>query len=598
MMTTQMLQRSGPLKQELALLAAAMAGGYIHQLFFYGKDWGVSYPLFVLLFYVYFYWGIRERHELKFGAELLFLVPIALLSLTYAGFSNLLFKVLNALAVPFLIVVHTTWTVRKHDIKWFDPAIVPAVLEQVFVHTLRYVPLPVQTVFRAVSGRMKQRRSQKAWKVLAGIIISLPILLLVVSLLASADAIFEKTVSKLPEWLGELELGSILFRTVWIAVVGSGMFIYVWGLLHPKPKGAPASYWEANQADFERRFGSRDASGQEIDITGRGSVTTPESVAEFVSFGPAPAAPGGGAIPVLPAAVTAPVRTRLDPTIMTTVLTMLVAVYVLFAVVQFSYFFGSGAGLLPEGVTYAEYARRGFAELVIVTIINFTVLMITLYGVDRTPQGERHSPIGTPAKSPLEPSTPADAPSSAATGQGSHRLLTGLLFMLIGCTGIMLCSAYLRLSLYEMAYGYTITRVLVHSFMIFLLALFIIALIKLMNDKLHLLKLYLITSVVAYVLLNYVQVDAIIAANNMDRYEQTGQIDTAYLQSLSFEAVPYLIELQQKHPEVEGTRHSLQVMKQRLGSQQDKAWMEFNVSEWRAARAMQTIEVQEEPREH
>lgn len=581
MTTIEAIQRERqPAKQAMVLLIAAMLGGCVHQLLFYGKDWGVSYPLFVLLFYVYFYWSIRERHELRFGAELLFLLPIALLSLTYAAFTNFLFTVLNALAVPLLILMHTTWTVRQNELRWFDAAMVPAVLEQVFVHSLRYVPLPIQTVARAISGRMKTGRSQQLWKVLAGIVLSLPILLLVGSLLASADAIFEKTVSKLPQWLGEIEFGTVIFRILWIAAVGSGMFIYIWGLLYPKQRYITNAYWEADEAEFERKFGTKPAEARMANA--EQGITTPTE-----------ASTGAASLELRR-------PTRLDPTIVTTVLVMLNAVYVLFAAVQFSYFFGSGAGLLPNNVTYAEYARRGFAELVIVTVINFTMLMIALYGVDRSERPVQPG-LTNRANQENEP-VPGSSTgrSSAALHQSDRslsRVITILLTLLIGCTGIMLSSAYMRLSLYEVAYGFTMTRVLVHAFMLYLLLLFIIALFKLWKGKLPLMKLYLITSVVAYVVLNYVQADAIIAVKNMERYEETGKIDIAYLQSLSFESVPYLIRLEQKHPEVAGAQQALQVMRQRIVDGQHHSWMEFNVSERRAAEALRRLSEQEKPQQ-
>jgi hypothetical protein len=532
MTNLEIIQRNQPEKQEIKLLTAALLCGCINYLLFYGKEWGVSYPLFVLVFYMYFYWAIRERHELRFDKGLLFLMPVALLSLTYAAFSNQLFMILNALAIPCLILAHTTWIFRKKDVPWFEPGMVLAVLEQLFVHSLRYVPLPVQTVIRLVPGKMRTGHSQ-LWKVMAGLAISLPILLLVGSLLASADAVFERTVSRLPEWLADIELGWLLFRIVWVVSVSMGMFVYIWGLLYPKIKPENAKVHRAeNEADFERKFGS-----------GRALVPT------------AGETEGSGTVGDRRSS-------RLDPTIMTTILLMLNIVYVLFATVQFSYFFGGSS--LPEGLTYAEYARRGFAELVAVTLINFSVLMITLYGVDR----------------------------SSRLNRALQRLLTLLLTMLVGCTGIMLCSAYLRLSLYEVAYGYTVTRVLVHAFMIFLLLLFIIALFKLWNNNLRLMKLYLVTSVAAYVLLNYVQVDAIIASNNMERYEETEQLDMTYLQSLSFEAVPYLIELHHKHPEIPGTEEALRVMKQRLDPQVSRSWTEFNMSEWRASAALAHISLE------
>jgi len=124
--------------------------------------------------------------------------------------------------------------------------------------------------------------------------------------------------------------------------------------------------------------------------------------------------------------------------------------------------------------------------------------------------------------------------------------------------------------------------------------LFIAALFKLYNDRLPLMKLYLIVSIGSYALLNYVRLDAVIAANNIDRYEKTGQVDTAYLQSLSFEAVPSLLRLRNSHPEAEGAQRALEIMKQRLEHRGQRSWTEFNLSEWRTRRLLQEVPLTEE----
>ena len=53
----------------------------------------------------------------------------------------------------------------------------------------------------------------------------------------------------------------------------------------------------------------------------------------------------------------------------------LLAVYLLFLIAQLPYFFSAFAGLLPSGFTYAEYARRGFFELIAVAAINLGLLL-------------------------------------------------------------------------------------------------------------------------------------------------------------------------------------------------------------------------------
>ena len=60
------------------------------------------------------------------------------------------------------------------------------------------------------------------------------------------------------------------------------------------------------------------------------------------------------------------------------ILCALLAVYMLFSFVQAVYLFG-GHGL-PEGLTYSEYAREGFGQLIFVAIINYFLAQFCIGG--------------------------------------------------------------------------------------------------------------------------------------------------------------------------------------------------------------------------
>ncbi len=115
---------------------------------------------------------------------------------------------------------------------------------------------------------------------------------------------------------------------------------------------------------------------------------------------------------------------KLDSIITITVLVLINAVYVLFTIVQFKYFF---SGSLQGDFTYAEYARKGFFELLFVTLINLTITIIVLTFVDRT--------IGF-MKRFVHPAT-----------------------ALVLSSAVLLSSAFMRLSMYEEAYGFSFIRI-------------------------------------------------------------------------------------------------------------------------------------------
>ncbi|MDE5792436.1 MAG: DUF4173 domain-containing protein, partial [Oscillospiraceae bacterium] len=60
--------------------------------------------------------------------------------------------------------------------------------------------------------------------------------------------------------------------------------------------------------------------------------------------------------------------------ILYTAVTPICILYILYIISQINYFMGGFMGVLAEGYTYAEYARKGFFELCIVCCINFLVI--------------------------------------------------------------------------------------------------------------------------------------------------------------------------------------------------------------------------------
>ncbi|TGV30661.1 DUF4173 domain-containing protein, partial [Mesorhizobium sp. M00.F.Ca.ET.186.01.1.1] len=147
-------------------------------------------------------------------------------------------------------------------------------------------------------------------------------------------------------------------------------------------------------------------------------------------------------------------------------------------------------------------------------------------------------------------------------------------------TSFMLFSAYYRLSLYEAAYGYTHTRLLAHLFMIFLLILFAIALWKIWRDSFSLLKYYALVTLASYVLINYINMDVIIAQNNLERYRATGNIDVEYLGRLSYDVVPYLQELKADESLKAAVTYELENKWAELRG--ESSWQSFNWSKYRA----------------
>ncbi len=206
------------------------------------------------------------------------------------------------------------------------------------------------------------------------------------------------------------------------------------------------------------------------------------------------------------------VRPFLGMTESTIILVSLIVLFGAFVLVQVRYFFGGGANISAEGYTYAEYARRGFFELVVVALFTWLVH----YGLASFTRRETRR-------------------------ERTTFTLLGILLLLL--TGVILVSAFQRLSLYEAAYGFTRDRLVAHIFMIFIgLALVVSIVLEVTRGFKHM-ALSLLLGLLAFSLtLTFVNVDATIARQNIEHAMAGYPLDAAYLagMTISEDAVPEL----------------------------------------------------------
>jgi hypothetical protein len=183
--------------------------------------------------------------------------------------------------------------------------------------------------------------------------------------------------------------------------------------------------------------------------------------------------------------------------------------FLLFILVQLTYLFGGQSNISALGFTYAEYARKGFFELVVVAVVAFAML----WAADRTV-----------------------AKSSRGHTLGFRLMSSALITEVI----LIMASAFKRLYLYEQAYGFTTLRLYSHVFVVFLAVIFVLLLIKILRNQTE--NRFALPAFIAavgfLVAMNLLNPDAFIARQNLDRYHQIGKLDGQYLGSLSEDALP------------------------------------------------------------
>jgi hypothetical protein len=194
------------------------------------------------------------------------------------------------------------------------------------------------------------------------------------------------------------------------------------------------------------------------------------------------------------------------------VLGLLDALFLSFVAVQFRYFFG-GAALVEASstLTYAEYARRGFFELVTVATLVLP-LLLTLDWLLRS-----------------------DAPRSGAL----FRALAGVLLALVV---VVMVSALQRMRLYQAEYGLTELRLYTTAFMGWLGLVLVWFSATVLRGRRELFGFGAAVTALGVVLaLNVLNPSAFIVRANLARSRSGHSLDVAYADSLGADAVPGLV---------------------------------------------------------
>jgi hypothetical protein len=187
-----------------------------------------------------------------------------------------------------------------------------------------------------------------------------------------------------------------------------------------------------------------------------------------------------------------------------------------FVAVQLAVLFGGHDHVLrTAGLTYSEYARQGFFQLLAVGVLTLGVVAGTLRW-------------------------------AARNGGRDAVLLRALLGVLCVLTLVVLASALRRLGLYEEAFGFTRARVAAHGIVLWLgTVLMLVMAAGLRGRGWWLPRATVGVTAAGLLLFTAVDPDGLVASSNVARYQDTGKIDLMYLSTLSADAVPALAGLPQ-----------------------------------------------------
>jgi hypothetical protein len=357
-------------KPQLWLLGGAILIGIALEIWL-EQDFYFTYSilwLVTLAVFVAFNWKRVIANKTVLALILPTLVLCGILMFDYENNELLGFTML---AIPALLITIGVFTTQNIAYKREGKAVL-GVLRAVFVKPFSAIGM----YFRAYAGVLGGKSSTQKRHGWIGFAIGLPLMVVVLALLAGADAGMDRL---LGTWIQDINLWNWFWRVV---------VVFVWSMLF-------------YSLFFNLTWGKQDA-----DLV--------------------------------------PVRQNWKLAGPGVVMILLLLAYALFTYVQFTYLFG---GTLPVDLTYSEYARDGFGQFVAVTMINFTLLGVSL--------------------------------SKSEPGRAIKALQT----LLIAASLIVLASAAWRMLLYVGAYGLTIRRVLPLWLMIYFVFLAVVGVVRVYRER-------------------------------------------------------------------------------------------------------------------
>ena len=444
------------------LLLAGLALGCAFDLLFDGKLLGISVPIFAVLLLAGL--ALVARWETARIRTANLWLPAALLFFAVMSFVRasgfLLF--LNISAGLALLALIAVYMAQRPVAESSLPALLIAPVEAV-VLSLQHAWRSTAHVARHDLATAAKPTRRQVVPVMRGLLMAVPVLLVFTALLVSADLVFADRIEHLLSLEFLKDVGRWIRHAWVILTVG---FLLAGGLAYAVRK--QAAVW----ADRLSSAG----------------------------------------LPRFPAVTESAV-----------VINAVNLLFFLFVLIQVPYLFGGRLNIDPAKFTYADYARRGFAELVIVAVLTLGLILFLTILTPRT--------------------------------SSRQRLVFNLsATILLGLTGVMLASAFKRLLLYEMAYGFTQLRIYPHVFMVWLgilLAWFAVTLWFKPGRDLFAIGV-LVTALGFVATLDLLNPDALIVRQNFRRFQEmaTNQaaagdswrdIDAHYFSRLSEDAVPALL---------------------------------------------------------
>lgn len=477
--------------------------GLFFDFLFWKQAAGLNFAIFVTITLIGGFYLLLANQKIPARKSLLLLVSIALFAvLTFARREPLTLFLAYLFTLFSLGILAFTYLGGR----WMQYGLTDY-LGNAILFVVNLITQPFSFLFQVRKEQAERGETNKVsiFPILRGLLIALPIVAIFAALLSSADVVFSQKLADFFKHFGADKLNENLIRCLIVALIAygvAGVFLYV-----------------ATQSQDEKLAGDAKL-----------------FIKPFIGF--------------TEAAI---------------VLGSVTALFVIFVVIQFQYFFGGSWNIGIAGYTYSQYARRGFNELVIVAF--FSLMMI----------------LGLSALAKRENNL-------------QRWVYSGLSIAIVVLVLVILVSAYQRLMLAIDWHGFSRLRLYPQVFLIWVGILLLgVVILEVFRRERYFAFAAVLASMGFVATLGFLNIDDSIVRYNVLRATYGRHFNPAYLASLSIDSVPALADefLNPKLPPAihEGVGAALlcQLNSNDFAGATEQDWRSFSLPRWNAQLAFERV---------
>lgn len=444
------------------LLITGILVGIIGNIFFYEQALGLSVLIFALIVLILTVIWSSADNGLPSLRKIWIVIPILFFASMFVFRANGILLTFNGLAILALMALWLHYLNHEIDVDTASTQDHAQALIETTGHSLSGAGAEIEESYKWLKNQEWKNLSPLV-AVGRGLLITIPVIIVFIVLFSSADAVFSERVT---DFFGIFAFDNLeILATRFFLIIGIAWLVT--GIFH---------------SGMKSRSIKQDEQAFEAD-------DMPEILTKST-----------------------PHPLRLGMTEATILLVSIVLLFGFFVFIQLTYFF-AGEAAISEGLTYSAYARRGFFELLAVSVIVLGLMLI----LDNL---------------------------TIRKNIRQQSIFLTLSVLMVGLTLVIMVSAWQRMVLYEQAYGFTHLRVYSHVFIVWLGILLAIGVLHLFRVRANIFAFGAILVAICYVgTLNLMNIDYYIAQQNIIRYENGEDLDVCYLRDLSVDALPPILEL-------------------------------------------------------